>query len=62
MRMIGTASLWLAGVLAILGALGIARLDFMLLFFHVDALMLAVGVICLANAYWGGRRKRIFAT
>ncbi len=52
MRQFATVTLWLAGVLAILGAFGIAQLQFSLLFFDVDALMLVVGAICLLNPYF----------
>lgn len=52
MRNFSTVTLWVAGTVAILGALGIARLEFTLLFVQVDALMLVVGLVCLANAYF----------
>jgi hypothetical protein len=52
MRNFWTVTLWVAGTVAILGALGIARLEFTLLFVQVDALMLVVGLVCLANAYF----------
>jgi len=48
-------SLWGAGVLALLGALGIADLTFSVLFLRIDALIALVGLICLANAYRGSR-------
>ena len=44
-------TLWVAGLIAILGALGVASLDLTILFVQVDMLMLGVGVICLLNAY-----------
>lgn len=52
MRNFWTIMLWIAGAIAILGALGIAQLDFTLLFVQIDALMLAVGVVCILNAYF----------
>jgi len=52
MRNFWAIMLWIAGAVAILGALGIARLDFTLLFIQIDALMLAVGVVCILNAYF----------
>jgi len=52
MRNFWTIMLWIAGAVAILGALGIARLEFTLLFLQIDALMLAVGVVCILNAYF----------
>lgn len=48
-------SLWLAGALALFGALGIASLTFNFLFIRVDALMLVVCLICFANAYVLGK-------
>jgi hypothetical protein len=50
-------TLWIAGAVAILGALGIARLEFTLLFLNIDALMLAIGVVCLLNAYFRQPKK-----
>lgn len=44
-------TLWIAGAVAILGALGIARLEFTLLFVQIDALMLVIGIVCISNAY-----------
>jgi hypothetical protein len=52
MRRFATVTLWLAGILAVLGAFGIARLNFSFLFIQGDALMLVVGAICLVNAYF----------
>jgi len=52
MKNFWTATLWVAGTVAILGALGIARLEFTLLFIQIDALMLAVGAVCILNAYF----------
>lgn len=48
-------SLWLAGIAAILGALGVANLTFTVLFIRIDVLMLLVGLICLGNAYYRTR-------
>lgn len=45
-------TLWIAGIVAIFGALGIADLEFSLLVLQVDVLMLGIGVICLLNAYF----------
>lgn len=47
-----TIMLWIAGALAILGAFGLTRLELSLLVMQVDALMLAVGVICILAAYF----------
>ncbi len=52
MRNFWTILLWIAGAIAILGAVGIARLEFTLLFIQIDALMLAVGAVCILNAYF----------
>ncbi len=52
MRNFWTTTLWVAGTVAILGALGIANLDFTLFFIQIDVLMLAVGAVCLLNAYF----------
>lgn len=52
MRNFWTITLWVAGTVSILGALGIARLQFTLLFIQIDALMLTVGAVCILNAYF----------
>ena len=45
-------SLWIAGIAAIFGALGLANLRLSILFIQVDALMLGIGIVCLLNAYF----------
>ena len=50
-------TLWIAGAVAILGALGIARLEFTLLFVQIDALMLVIGIVCISNAYFRRQAK-----
>jgi hypothetical protein len=57
MQIFWAISLWIAGAVAILGAFGIARLEFTLLFIQIDALMLAIGVVCFLNAYFRGPKK-----
>ena len=52
MKKFWTVTLWIAGTIALLGAVGIARLDFTLFFVQIDALMLAVGVVCILSAYF----------
>jgi len=52
MRSFWNITLWVAGVVAILGALGVASLNLTVLFVQVDMLMLGVGIICLLNAYF----------
>ena len=51
MRSFWNVTLWVAGLIAILGSLGIASLNLTILFLQVDMLMLSVGIICLLNAY-----------
>nr|TFG54602.1 MAG: hypothetical protein E4H34_02230 [Hyphomicrobiales bacterium] len=58
MQSFWNVTLWIAGAVAILGALGIARLEFALLFVQIDALMLAIGVVCLSNAYFRRPKKQ----
>lgn len=48
--------LWVAGVLAVLGSVGIASLPLRVLFVSVNVLMLIVGVLCLASAYAANER------
>lgn len=43
--------LWVAGVLAVLGSVGIASLPLRVLFVSINVLMPIVGVLCLAAAY-----------
>jgi hypothetical protein len=43
--------LWVAGVLAVLGSVGIASLPLRVLFVSINVLMPIVGVLCLASAY-----------
>jgi len=43
--------LWVAGILAVLGSVGIASLPLRILFVSVNVLMPIVGVLCLASAY-----------
>lgn len=43
--------LWVAGLLAILGSVGLVRLPLMLLFVSIDILTLIVGFLCFAAAY-----------
>jgi hypothetical protein len=50
-------TLWVAGTVAILGALGIAHLEFTLLFVQINVLMLAIGAVCILNAYFRHPRK-----
>lgn len=48
--------LWVAGVLAVLGSVGIASLPLRVLFVSVNVLMPIVGVLCLAAAYAASER------
>lgn len=48
-------SLWVAGALALLTMFNIVVLTFKILFIHIDLALLAVAVICFANAYYGSR-------
>ena len=43
--------MWVAGMLAILGSIGIARLPLGILFVQIDVLMPIVGLLCFAVAY-----------
>ncbi len=43
--------MWVAGMLAILGSIGVARLPLGILFVQIDVLMPIVGLLCLAVAY-----------
>jgi hypothetical protein len=43
--------MWVAGMLAILGSLHIARLPLALVFIQIDVLMPIVGLLCFAVAY-----------
>ena len=51
--------LWVAGVLAVLGSVGIASLPLRVLFVSVNVLMPIVGVLCLAAAYAASERATI---
>ncbi len=57
MQSFWSITLWIAGAVAILGAFGIARLELTLLFIQIDALMLAIGVVCILNAYFRRQAK-----
>jgi hypothetical protein len=48
-------SLWVAGALALLSMLNIVVLTFNILFVRIDLALLAVAIICFANAYYGSR-------
>ena len=48
--------LWVAGILAVLGSVGIASLPLRVLFVSVNVLMPIVGVLCLAAAYAASER------
>jgi hypothetical protein len=48
--------LWVAGILAILGSVGIASLPLRVLFIQVPVLMPIVGILCLASAYASSER------
>ncbi|HAH11882.1 MAG TPA: hypothetical protein DCL54_13710 [Alphaproteobacteria bacterium] len=43
--------LWIAGVLAILGAVGVARLPLQILFVQIDMLMPIVAMLCAAAGF-----------
>ena len=43
--------MWVAGMLAILGSIGIARLPLGILFVQIDVLTPIVGLLCFAVAY-----------
>ncbi len=51
--------LWVAGVLAVLGSVGIASLPLRILFVSVNVLMPIVGVLCLASAYATSERAAL---
>src|SRR5262245_41584100 len=51
--------LWVAGVLAILGSLGIASLPLKVLFLQANILMPIVGGLCLACAYAASERAAV---
>lgn len=51
--------LWVAGVLAVLGAIGLAALPLRLLFLHVNILPLIVGGLCLASAFASSERAAL---
>ena len=48
--------LWVAGILAILGSIGIASLPLKVLFVSVNVLMPIVGALCFASAYAASER------
>jgi len=48
--------LWVAGVLAILGSIGLASLPLKVLFLQANILMPIVGALCLASAYAANER------
>jgi hypothetical protein len=51
--------LWVAGILAILGSVGVASLPLRVLFIQVPVLMPIVGVLCLASAYAANERAAL---
>lgn len=53
--------LWVAGLLAILGAINIASLPLKVLFLQVNILMPVVGALCLASAYASSERAAVDA-
>jgi hypothetical protein len=53
--------LWVAGLLAILGAINIASLPLRVLFLQVNILMPVVGGLCLAAAYASSERAAVDA-
>ncbi|MBL8779330.1 MAG: hypothetical protein JNL06_00180 [Alphaproteobacteria bacterium] len=53
--------LWVAGILAILGAINIASLPLKVLFIQVNVLMPIVGLLALASAYASNERALIDA-
>ena len=53
--------LWVAGVMAILGAINVASLPLKVLFLQVNILMPIVGLLCLAAAYASSERAVIDA-
>ena len=48
--------LWVAGVLAVLGSIGLASLPLQVLFIQVNILMPIVGALCLAAAFASSER------
>jgi hypothetical protein len=48
--------LWVAGLLAVAGAINIASLPLRVLFLQVNLLMPVVGILCLASAYASSER------
>jgi len=48
--------LWVAGVLAVLGSIGLASLPLKVLFLQANILMPIVGGLCLASAYAANER------
>jgi hypothetical protein len=53
--------LWVAGVLAILGAINVASLPLKVLFLQVNILMPIVGLLALASAYASNERATLDA-
>ena len=53
--------LWVAGILAVLGAMGVASLPLKILFLQVNILMPIVGLLCLASAYASSERAALDA-
>jgi hypothetical protein len=53
--------LWVAGVMAILGAINVASLPLKVLFLQVNILMPIVGLLCLAAAYASSERAALDA-
>jgi len=53
--------LWVAGILAILGAINVASLPLKVLFLQVNILMPIVGLLALASAYASNERALIDA-
>lgn len=51
--------LWIAGVLAILGSIGLASLPLKILFLSANILMPIVGLLCLGSAFIVGERATI---
>jgi hypothetical protein len=51
--------LWVAGILAVLGSVGIASLPLRILFVSVNVLMPIVGALCLASAYAASERAAL---
>jgi len=51
--------LWVAGVLAILGSIGLASLPLKVLFLQANILMPIVGGLCLASAYAASERAMV---